>query len=354
MGQRAPSAKVAAPSASATEDVALDGRESSPAEPALARARRLSANHRDRIARYGVLGAFALTFIAFALLRTDTFLNGDNLRAILIQSSPLAVVALGLTVVLVMRDFDLSVGAMIGLGGAVAVVAMSKSGLGWPIAVLLALGAGVAAGVVNGVLIAYARASSFIITLAVGTVLTGVEFSLTGQETVFDNIASGYVQIGQGEVFGVNHQILVAAAVFVVVYLLLEKTEVGRYMRAVGGNPEAAHLAGLPVQRLRMAGFVVVAMSAAIAGILVTAQAASSSPNAGLPFLLPAFAAAFLGSASFRPGQFNVAGTLLGVLFLGVIQNGLTLLELSAAVINIVQGAILAAAVVFSGLAQRR
>jgi ribose transport system permease protein len=325
-----------------------------PAEPSLARARRLSAQHRDRVARYAVLVAFLLTFATFAILRTDTFLNGDNLRDVLVQSSPLAVVALGLTVALVMRDFDLSIGAMMGLGGAVAIVAMSKNGIDWRVAVLLAIGAGVAAGAVNGLLIAYAGASSFVITLAIGTVLTGIEFSLTGQETVFENVAQGYVDIGQGEVAGINHQILVAFVVFVVVYLLLEKTEIGRYMRAIGGNPEAAHLAGIPVRRLRAIGFVVVAVLAAVAGVLVTAQASSSSPNAGLPFLLPAFAAVFLGSASFRPGQFNVLGTLVGVLFLGVIQNGLTLLELSTAVINIVQGSILALAVVFSGLAQRK
>jgi ribose transport system permease protein len=116
-------------------------------------------------------------------------------------------------------------------------------------------------------------------------------------------------------------------------------------MRAVGGNSDAARLAGLNVPRLRLIGFVIVAITAAVAGVMLTAQAGSSSPSGSAGLLLPAFAAAFLGAAAFRPGEFNVAGTLVGVLILGVIQNGLTLMNADPAVINLVQGGILIAAV---------
>jgi ribose transport system permease protein len=305
------------------------------------------------LARFGVLGAFVVSCVVFGLLSPGTFVTSANLTAILTQASPLAVVAFGLTVVLAMRDFDLSIGAMAGLAGAVSVALMSQQGVSWPIAVLIALGVAVVTGTANGILTAYAGASSFVITLAAGTILTGVEYTITGQKTLFENVPEGFVNIGQGTVLGIRYLIVVAFVVFVLAWLLLDKTEVGRRMRAVGGNPEAAHLAGIDVRRLRLIGFVIVALCAAVAGLLLTAQAGSSSPNQGTALLLPAFAAAFLGSASFQPGEFNAQGTLLGVLFLAVIQNGLTILSASPSVINLVQGAVLILAVLLTRLGRR-
>jgi ribose transport system permease protein len=306
------------------------------------------------LSRYGVLITFIAMFIVFSVSRSDTFLTGENLKAILIQSAPLAVVAFGLTAALVMGEFDLSFGAMAGLGGAVAITLMSVEGVDWRIAAVAAIAAGAAAGAVNGIVTAYIGASSFVITLAVGTVLTGIEYTVTGQKTIFQDIPEAYIKIGQGELLGVNYQVIVALVVFIATYVTLEKTELGRYMYAVGGNPEAAHLSGINVKRLRLIGFIIVGSCAAIAGILISAQSANSSPNAGAPLLLPAFAAAFLGSTAFRPGQFNVLGTLLGILFLGVVQNGLTLMDATPAVISIVQGALLAAAVLLVTIGGRR
>lgn len=309
---------------------------------------------REWLARYGVLVVFLVVFGVFAALRTDTFLSADNLKSILQSSSSLAVVAFGLTTVFVMREFDLSFAAMAGLAAAIATVLMADSGIDWRLAVLITIMAGATAGFVNGWLIAYAGAPSFVITLALGTVLTGAEYALTDQQSVFENIASGYVQIGQGQTLGLNNQVFIALAAFLSAWLLLDFTERGRYMHAIGGNPEAAHLSGINVRRLRLWGFVLVGLAGAIAGIMLSAQAASSSPNMGAPLLLPAFAAVFLGSAAFRPGEFNVLGTLLGVMFLGVIQNGLTLMNSSPAVINVVQGSVLIGAVLLTVLDRRR
>jgi ribose transport system permease protein len=243
---------------------------------------------------------------------------------------------------------------MASLGGAVAIALMAKQGVAWPVAVLVALLVGVAGGAVNGLLAAYANASSFIVTLAAGTIFTGIEYSFTHQETLFENVPAGYTDMGQSGVAGIRYIIIIAAAGFVLSWLLLEKTETGRYMRAVGGNSEAARLAGLNVRRLRLGGFMLVAIGAVVAGIILTAQAGSSSPSQGASLLLPAFAAAFLGSAAFRAGEFNIAGTLVGVLFLGVIQNGLTLMNAGSAAINLVQGAILIAAVLVTRFGIRR
>ena len=300
---------------------------------------------RKAVDELGIVGALLVMIAVFAVLRPDTFLTTENFTNVLVQAAPLAAIAFGLTVVLVMGDFDLSVAAMSSLAGAVALYLMTKEGVGWVPAVAVALLVGVVVGIGNGYLVAYARNSSFIITLASGTILTGIEFTITNQETLFENVPQGYVDLGQGSIGGIRTLLIIAAAVFVACLVLLEKTELGRYMRAVGGNSEAARLAGLNVPRLRLTGFIIVAVAAAVSGIMLTAQAGSSTPSGAAGLLLPAFAAAFLGAAAFRPGEFNVAGTLVGVLILAVIQNGLTLMNADPAVINLVQGGILIAAV---------
>jgi ribose transport system permease protein len=185
-------------------------------------------------------------------------------------------------------------------------------------------------------------------------VLTGVEFGLTNQDTVYDGIPSGFTQIAQGEFLGLSNQIWIAAVIALVIWLLLDRTELGRFMYAIGGNPEAARLSGVRVLRLRMLGFIIVGLAGAVVGILLISQSASYAPNGGTSYLLPAFAAVFLGAAVFRPGEFNVLGTVVGVLFLGVIQTGLTMLDLDTWVINLVQGGILIAAVLISRLGMKR
>jgi ribose transport system permease protein len=338
-------------SASASADTAASG---APGPAARAKTGALPPWARTMLSRYGLLLAFAVTIVVFGIIEPDSFLTIQNLKSILTSAAPLLIVAAGLTVVLVMADFDLSIGAMIGLGGATAVVLMSKADVAWPLAIVVALLVGVAAGAVNGYLIAYLGGSSFIITLAMTTVLIGVEFLLTDQETIFSGIAQGYADIGQSRpLLDLNTQVYVAAVVSLLIWLLLEKSEIGRYMYAIGGNPEASRLAGVRIREIRLLGFIIVAVCAAIAGILLTSLAASSTPTQGSSYLLPAFAAVFLGSAVFRPGEFNLLGTVVGVLFLGTIQTGLTMADMETAAINIVEGAILITAILVSRLGHR-
>lgn len=304
--------------------------------------------------KYGLLITFFLTIAVFCILRPDTFATRDNAEAILTLAAPPMIMAVGLTVVLVMQDFDLSFGAMIGLAGGAITTFIVSDGIGWGLAILMVLGIGVLVGVLNGFMVAYLGGNSFIITLAMGTVLTGVEFALTGQDTVFQGLPAGFQDIASGSsILGLSNQIWIALAVVVVAWLLMDRTELGRYMYAIGGNQEAARLSGLRVRPYRVIGFVAVGLAAAIVGILMISLSGSYSPNGGATFLLPAFAAAFLGAAVFRPGEFNVPGTVVGVLFLGVIQTGLVMLNTESYVINLVQGSILIAAVLVSRLGQR-
>ncbi len=322
-----------------------------PAGPEHRRAAKLATN---LLPRYGVLIAFLLVIVVFSLAKPHIFPTWGNAKSILTESAPALILAVGLTVVLAMQDFDLSIGATVGLAGGVAVALMVKHAWGWPLALLLGLGFGAAVGVLNGYLIAFLGGPSFIITLAIGTVLTGIEYAFTNQATVFSGVAQGYVNIAAKSYFlGLSNQIWIAVVVALVLWVLLDHTEVGRYMYAIGGNPEAARLSGIRTRALRMLGFVIVGLTAAVVGIILTSQGGSYTPNAGSPYLLPAYAAAFLGAACFKPGEFNVPGTVVGVLFLSTISTGLTILNLQTYLINLVQGGILVAAVLLGRLGQR-
>lgn len=302
---------------------------------------------------YGLILALIAAVVLFSALRPQAFFSVRNGLAILTLAAPLAIAALGLTVALVLREIDLSVGSMIGLGGAFAVCLMSYWGVPWYMAIVGALLLAMAGGLATGLMVAFAGANSLIITLGMATLLTGIEFSLTNQRTIYTGIDDAYIALGQSMVLGVNLQVWIAAGVALVVWFFLEKTEYGRFTYAAGSSPEAAFLAGVPVRSLRIAGFLVVAVCAATAGILLSAQSASAFSNAGQPYLLPAFASAFLGSTMSPDGRFTAVGTLIAVLFIGVIQTGLTMLQLSTGTINIAQGGLLIAAVLLSRIGRR-
>ena len=302
----------------------------------------------EHLRKYGVLLALLVMFGVFSALRPHTFPNLENIETMLRQVAPLAIAAFGLTVALAMGDFDLSIGAMIGLGGTAAIALAANWEVNYVLAILLTLGIGVLVGLGNGFAVAYAGASSFVITLAMGTILQGIEYQISNQQTIFQNVPHAYTEIGNATLFGVSAQAYVALGVFLILFLVLERSELGRYAYAIGGNIQAARLSGVRVRQMRVLGFVVPAVCAAMAGILLTSQAGQSTPGLGVPYLLPVFAAVFLGSTVFRVGKFNIVGTMIAVLLLEVISTGLIFLELKPALINIIQGLILAGSVLLS------
>jgi ribose transport system permease protein len=306
------------------------------------------------VSQYGVIAALVVATLIFSLIRPEAFLTTSNFRSILASSAPLAILAVGLTVVLVMQQFDLSIGAMVGLSSSIVVVLMTTYQVNWPVAALVALGAGLLVGLLNGALIAYAGTPSFITTLAMGTTMTGVEFMVTGQRSIFQPLPDGFLKLGGSRpLWEVNSTVLFAGGVAILGWLLLEKTEVGRYMRAVGANPEAARLSGLQVRSQMLAGFVIVAFSAALVGVLISSRTSAYTPNSGTAYLLPTFAAAFLGAATGGRGRFNVTGTVVGVLLLGVIRTGLTMMQFSTDIVKIVQGTILIGAMLLTRVKKR-
>ncbi len=307
------------------------------------------------LARYGVILAMVATFAAFSLLRPDAFFTTFMMKAILRDCAPLLIASLGITFVLVMNDYDLSIGGLTALLATSCVLLVSEShvGLPVPVAILATIALGAALALTNGVLIAYVGLPSFILTIAMGTVFTGVGLQLTGSGSIYQGIPAGYVAIASGRTFGLSNQVYIAVAVLIVAHIFLRHTEAGRYMYAIGGNAEAARLSGVRVRLLKAVGFGVVGIAAAITAILLTSQAGAANPNTGLGLLLPAYAAAFLGSSMFRLGSFTAIGTAIGALYLQIIGSGLTILNLSGPLVQIIQGAILAAAIFLSRFARR-
>ncbi len=308
------------------------------------------------ISQYGVIAAMVLTFVAFSLAKPDSFFTMLTFKAILRDAAPLLIVAVGITVVLVVNEFDLSIGGLAGLMGTLSIAGVSGVHLGLPVAlaVVLTLAAGAALGALNGLMIAYLGASSFIVTLGMGTVFNGIDTQILGANTIYEEIPTAFTSIANGSVAGISNQVLIAVVVALLAGALLRHFEVGRYLYAIGGNREAARLSGVRVRRLTMTTFAIAGLCVAVAGMLVAAQAGSASANSGNGFLLPAYAAAFLGSAMWRPGSFTIFGTLLGALFLQIIGTGLTLFSLSGAIVAIIQGGILVAAVLISRIGGRR
>jgi len=313
---------------------------------------------RDRLgvlfARYGVVMAFGVMLLTFTLLRPSTFPTVDNAKSILVAAAPGMIVALGLTVALVMGDFDLSIGSMVGFAAGAAIALMVYHSVPWRLTIVLVLAMALGVGIVNGLLVPVFGGNSFIMTLGMATMLTGLEYAFTEQATVFQGVPQGYVDLGAKSLFGLSNQVWIALVVALVLWILLDATEIGRFMYAIGGNQEAARLSGIRTRLLRTVGFMIVAFAAAMVGILTSAAGAGYTPNSGQYLLLPAYAGAFLGAACFRPGEFNIPGTVVGVLFLGTIGTGLTLLNLQTYLINLVQGAILIVAVLLSTVAARR
>jgi ribose transport system permease protein len=313
---------------------------------------------RELTSRFGVL--FALVgCVTFFSLQEDKFRTYNNLQTTLELSAPLLMLALGLTVVLVMGDFDLSVAGTAALSSAIIVATVVRTDIPWGVAVLIAMLAALLVGSFNGTLIAYVGTPSFITTLATGVILAGLELTVTGPGTTFisggTEIPRSYRNLGIGEPFvQIKSPVWIGLGLAILLWAVLTKTEVGRYMYAIGGNAEAARLSGIPVKFLRASGFVFVAMCALSAGMVGSARTGSHVRNFGGSLLLPAYAAAFLGATMSKRRQFNIPGTVVGAIFLQVVDSGLTFMGYDQDVKNIVKGGILIAAVLMGRLGGSR
>jgi ribose transport system permease protein len=309
------------------------------------------------LARYGTLASLAALLIVFSLARSDVFPTVDNLLNIMNQVSILGTMAFGLTVCLVMGLFDLSIAAMATLGGYVATFLLVQypDTISVPLAVLISLAVAGAIGVFNGLIVSYLGISAFIATLATGSIITGAMLGISNSKTIITGIPDEFLVIGQGSMFGVSNPILIMLAIGVILWLLLEHTQLGRHLYAIGGSAEASRLSGIAVKRYAPIALAICAGCAGLGGLIAASVLGAGRPQGvGDTYLLNAFAAVFIGASSLRPGKFHIIGTFIGVMLIGVINNGLSVMGVPTYWQYIVQGVLLIMALFSAGLLTMR
>ena len=295
---------------------------------------------------YATVAALAVICAAFWLASPDAFATLDNALNVTRQISFLVLVAVGATFVMATGEFDLSVGAMASFGG-VLVAQLAVAGVPLPLAVVLTLAAALLLGMVNGLLVGSFGVLSFITTLATGTMLAGFTFWLTGGATVFEHIPEAFTSVGRGVLAGIPAPSWIMAVVLGLAWVTMHQTVFGRHLYAVGGNERAARSAGVAVRGHKVWAFGLCALLAAAAGVLLASRLGSAHPTGGDGLFLPAYAAVFLGMTASRGGVPNVLGSLLGAATLGILANGLTILNVPSFMQDVVTGAIIVAAIVF-------
>ncbi|WP_460275056.1 ABC transporter permease [Celeribacter sp. ULVN23_4] len=296
------------------------------------------------VRRYGTLVALLAIIIAFSLASPNAFGTPNNLINITQQMTLLAIVAIGATLVMAVGEFDLSTAAVVSFGG-IFVVFLFKAGVPAPLACLAVLAAAGVFGAVSGFIVARFEVLSFITTLAVGTIIGGITFWLSDGATLFGDIPVGFRDLARGKISGIPTLTFWLIGVAIVAWVVLDKVEIGRRLYAIGGNREAARLAGVRIVSNTMVAFIGSAMLSALVGMLLTARIGSANPTGGGGFLLSAYAAVFLGMTAFREGEANVPGTLVGAAIIAVVGNGLTILGVSTFMQDIITGMIILAAV---------
>jgi ribose transport system permease protein len=309
------------------------------------------------LARYGTLASLAALLIVFSLARSDVFPTVDNLLNIMNQVSILGTMAFGLTVCLVMGLFDLSIAAMATLGGYVATFLLVQypDTIGVPLAVLISLAVAAVIGVFNGLIVSYMGISAFIATLATGSIITGAMLGISNSKTIITGIPDEFLIIGQGALFGISNPIVIMLAIGVILWLLLEHTQLGRHLYAIGGSAEASRLSGIAVKRYAPIALAICAVCAALGGLMAASVLGAGRPQGvGDTYLLNAFAAVFIGASSLRPGRFHIIGTFIGVMLIGIINNGLSVMGVPTYWQYIVQGALLIIALFSAGLLTMR
>ncbi|MEV0809712.1 ABC transporter permease [Micromonospora sp. NPDC050200] len=284
---------------------------------------------------------FVALFVFFSA-RADAFLTADNLVNVARQIAPTVVVAMGMTYVITTGAIDLSVGSIVGLtASALALFAQSGNPV---VALVLTLAIGAAIGVINGALTAFGRLQSFIVTLAALTAVRGIALLITqGYSTPIDS--TFLLPLGNGKLLGLYTPTWIAIGAIAIAWYVFTHTRFGRYIVAVGSNAESLRRSGVDIRRIQMAALVITGVLASVAGIITATRLASGSSNSGTMFELEVITAVVLGGTSLMGGRGSVIGSAIGALTLGIISNGLVLLQVNVYWVPIVQGAILVVAI---------
>lgn len=306
------------------------------------------------VSNHGLLLLAILFVIAYAFLLPDTFLTKQTFRAIIAASVIVSFLSLAEMIVIASNNYDLSIAYNLGLSHIVVMGLLTTTPIPWYVVVIIAIFVGATIGLINGLLVEYAKIDSFIATLGVGTILYGLGAWYTNGAQVVGELSTYFTDINDATFLNTPLPAIFAAILAVVLWVGFEFLPVGRQIYAVGGNRKAAELTGISARRLVITVFVLSGAIAAFAGVVLAARLRVGQSAVGPEFLLPAFVGALLGSTTIRPGRVNAFGTIVAVLVLAIGISGLQQLGGGFYVEPIFQGTSLILSVGLAGYAARR
>jgi ribose transport system permease protein len=311
----------------------------------------LETNFRQAIQRFDLGSTAPLIFfffliVLFGSLAPDFFLSKENLTSILNNGAVTAILACGLTVVLIVGEFDLSIAAAASFGGALAAVLITQQGTPLVLVLLIVSVCGVLIGVFNGVLVTKFDIPALIATIGVSSLLDGLTLWVTGNSVIFTGFTDAFIYLGSWRISSIQAPVFYLAIIAVTLGVMLRYTTTGRHMYATGGNRAASRMSGIHVQRQVILAFIISGVLGAIAGLVYTARQGSLTPLFATALLLPTFAAAFLGSVTLTRRKFHILGTILGVYLIETGTVGLLILGAPAFTQQLFAGAVLISATI--------
>ena len=303
---------------------------------------------------YGLGVLTVVLIVLFSVLLPRTFPTLLNLRSIISDKAIIALLSLAAMIPMAAGRIDLTVGYGIVLWHILAISLQIMFGLPWPVAVLIVLLLGALTGLLNGLLVEVAKIDAFIATLGTGTVLYALALWHTGGRQVVGMLPQGFYNLNATMVFGLPITGFYVLGIAIIMWIILEYLPIGRYLYAIGANPKAAALNGIPVRRFVMGAFIASGFLTALTGVLLASKLRIGQASVGLEYLLPALVGAFLGSTTIKPGRVNVWGTLIGVVILAVGISGIQQFGGSFFVEPLFNGVTLLVAIGIAGYAQRK
>ena len=303
--------------------------------------------------RYGTVVFFALICATFAILRPHSFFKISNVVTVLRQISILAILGAGLTVVMITGRIDLTIGNTTSAISVLIGALMVDFGMNVWLACIIGVAAGALLGALNGATVAYIGIPDFIATLSMGFLISGFNQAYTKGHPI-SNLPKVFSIFGKGNLLGIPVSIYMMFICLVVVYLVLNKTRFGRHVYAIGGNQEAAMMSGINVKKNLLMSYVVSGMGCALGAIILSSRLQTCHPSAGDAYMMDALATVYVGATAFKNGEPNIMGTFIGALIIGVLNNGLTLCNVSYYSQDIAKGAVILLAVTITSIQRSR
>ena len=311
----------------------------------------MKANVKANISKYKSLIGLVLLCVVITFV-SPAFMTLSNITNVFTQVSTNAIIAVGMTFVILTGGIDLSVGSTVAISGAFA-ASIIKSTNNVFLAVLAAGIVGIVIGLINGLLISKGKLQAFIATLATMTIFRGATLVFTNG-TPISKLPENFVNIGNGKLGFIPIPVIITVIVLVIAIYVLTQTRFGRYLYALGGNEDSARLSGINTTKIKTLVYVISGFASSIAGVIIASRIGSASPNAGTGFELDAIAAVVIGGTSLAGGEGRITGTLIGALIIGVLNNGLNLMNVSPFYQSIVKGLVILIAVLLDKKSRKK